>query len=411
MPQAPLLPPDELAKAQTPPGIELGPRTGLLNPKPPEKKPAEPEKKGLPSQALIPLSTPSPDLWVRLLVTARVFPVICQILFLNSNAMRLDQKQFSDPVFSFIVLAQICEQAHHNRGKGFRVVPHLQCNNAPEVCRRIINDVGEIAVQRDQYGFEFLALSPQQVQALAAAASAHGVTLDVYVEVNVGANRCGVAPGDEAVQLARQIVATAPLRFMGLQCYHGPAQHMRSPQDRAAAIGSAIEAARMTRSAIEACGIGVERVTGAGTGSFVHERDSGVFDEIQAGTYAFMDRDYGDNQRGPGDIAFEHALFVRTTVMSRPTAARAIVDAGLKASGVDSGMPSVWQSQGLRYVKAADEHGVLAIADTAALSLGDQLMLVPGHCDPTFNLYDEVVCVRGERVEAVWPISARGALL
>ena len=81
-------------------------------------------------------------------------------------------------------------------------------------------------------------------------------------------------------------------------------------------------------------------MTGAGTGTFVHERDSGVFNEIQAGSYVFMDRDYGDNQRGEGDIVFEHALFVRTTVMSRPTADRAVVDAGLKASSVDSGMPA-----------------------------------------------------------------------
>jgi D-serine deaminase-like pyridoxal phosphate-dependent protein len=97
--------------------------------------------------------------------------------------------------------------------------------------------------------------------------------------------------------------------------------------------------------------------------------------------------------------------------MSRPTAERAVVDAGLKASSVDSGMPRVWQREDLRYVKAADEHGVLATADAAALALGDTLMLVPGHCDPTFNLYDEVVCFRGERVEAIWPIAARGALL
>ncbi len=252
---------------------------------------------------------------------------------------------------------------------------------------------------------------PQQVQALAAAAQAHAVTLDVYVEINVGANRCGVAPGEAAVQLARQIAANPPLRFAGLQCYHGPAQHLRAPQDRAAAIGSAVEAARMTRQAIEACGISVERVTGAGTGSFVHERDSGVFNEIQAGSYVFMDRDYGDNQRGEGDIAFEHALFVRTTVMSRTSATHAVVDAGLKASSVDSGMPTVWQRPDLRYVKAADEHGVLATTDAAALSLGDPLMLVPGHCDPTVNLYDELVCLRGERVEALWPIAARGALL
>lgn len=252
---------------------------------------------------------------------------------------------------------------------------------------------------------------PQQVQALAMAAKAHAVTLDVYVEVNVGANRCGVAPGDEAVRLALQIAASPPLRFAGLQCYHGPAQHLRAPQDRAAAIGSAAQAARMTRQAIEACGVAVERVTGGGTGSFVHERDSGVFNEIQAGSYIFMDRDYGDNQHGEGDVGFEHALFVRTTVMSRASATHAVVDAGLKASSVDSGMPTVWQRGDLRYTKIADEHGVLVTADAAALSLGEQLMLVPGHCDPTVNLYDELVCVRGGRVEALWPIAARGALL
>ena len=255
---------------------------------------------------------------------------------------------------------------------------------------------------------------PQQIEALAAVALAHGVTLDVYVEVNVGANRCGVAPGDDAVQLALQIAASASLRFAGLQCYQGPAQHLRAPAERAAAIAAAAAAARMTQQAIEACCIPVERITGAGTGSFVHERDSGVFNEIQAGSYVFMDRDYGDNQRGDGDIAFEHALFVRTTVMSRTAALHAVVDAGLKASSVDSGMPGVWQRSDLRYVKASDEHGVLVnvhAADRAALSLGDQLMLVPGHCDPTVNLYDELVCVRGKRVEAIWPISARGALL
>ena len=252
---------------------------------------------------------------------------------------------------------------------------------------------------------------PQQVQALAAAAKSHAVNLDVYIEINVGSNRCGVAPGEAAAMLARQIVANPPLRFAGLQCYHGAAQHLRLPQDRATAIAGAVEAARMSRQAIEACGIAVERITGAGTGSFLHERDSGVFNEIQAGSYIFMDRDYSDNQRAESDITFEHALFVRTTVMSRNAAAFAVIDAGLKASSVDSGMPTVWQRTDLRYIKAADEHGVLSTSDAAALSLGDQLMLVPGHCDPTVNLYDELVCIRGDRVEALWPISARGALL
>jgi D-serine deaminase-like pyridoxal phosphate-dependent protein len=124
-----------------------------------------------------------------------------------------------------------------------------------------------------------------------------------------------------------------------------------------------------------------------------------------------MDRDYGDNQRGEGDTVFEHALFIKTTVMSRPGADRAVVDGGLKASSVDSGLPSVWQRPDLRYAKAADEHGVIVTPDAAAVSLGDTLWLVPGHCDPTVNLYDELVCIRGQRVEALWPVAARGALL
>lgn len=340
----------------------------------------------------------------------------------------------------------LARMAEALRGSNVRLRAHAKCHKTPEIARRQMalgavgiccQKVSEAAVFVEA-GIEDVLVTnqvvgdvklrhlatlargarlgvlvdhPQQVQALAAVAQAHAVTLDVYVEVNVGADRCGVAPGEEAVRLARQIAASTPLRFMGLQCYHGPAQHMRTPQERAAAIASAAQAARTTRAAIEACGIAVERVTGAGTGTFLHERDSGVFNEIQAGSYIFMDRDYGDNQRGDDDIAFEHALFVRTSVMSRATPERAVVDAGLKASSVDSGPPTVWQRADLRYVKASDEHGVLATADGAALSLGDALMLVPGHCDPTVNLYDELVCVRGERVEAVWPIAARGALL
>ena len=249
------------------------------------------------------------------------------------------------------------------------------------------------------------------VDALAAAARTHHVEIDVYVEVDVGGNRCGVMPGEAALNLASQITASPPLRFAGLHCYHGGAQHLRGPEERAAAIAEAVRLTRETVEHLETFGLPVNRVTGAGTASFVHERDSKIFNEVQAGSYAFMDRDYADNRYGPGDVQFEHALFVRTTVMSRPASTRAIVDAGLKASSVDSGMPRVWQRGDLNYVKASDEHGVIETPDAAALSHGDTLMLIPGHCDPTFNLYDEVVCIRGDTVEAVWPIAARGALL
>lgn len=251
----------------------------------------------------------------------------------------------------------------------------------------------------------------QQVLWLQQAAVAAGVSLDVYVEVNVGANRCGVEPGQAAVDLALVVDRHKPLRFAGLQCYQGAAQHMRDPAQRQAAIAQASEWARQTRDAIEAMGVQCERITGAGTGTFWHERDSGVFNEIQAGSYIFLDRDYSDNLSGPGDCLFEHALFVQTTVMSQSQSHQAIVDAGLKASSVDSGMPAVWQRPDLRFVKASDEHGVLSLADSAQLKLGDILWLVPGHCDPTVNLYDELIGVRAGRVESIWPISARGALL
>ena len=234
---------------------------------------------------------------------------------------------------------------------------------------------------------------------------------DVYVEVDVGAHRCGVEPGPDAARLAQQIANSPSLRLAGLQCYHGPAQHLRDPAQRALAISAASAAAGRARDAILAVGIEVPLVTGGGTGTFAHERDSGIFGEIQAGSYVFMDRDYGDNLRAPDEVAFEHALFVRSTVMSRPAATRAIVDAGLKASSVDSGMPAVWQHPELRYLKAADEHGVLSTPDGSSVALGDVVLLVPGHCDPTVNLYDELVCVRGGTVEAMWTIAARGALL
>lgn len=251
----------------------------------------------------------------------------------------------------------------------------------------------------------------QQVAILRQQAQSAQVPLDVYVEVNVGANRCGAAPGEEVLRLARDIMASPPLRFAGLHCYHGGAQHMRLPDDRRKAIESASDIARHMRDTLHEAGIPCDRITGAGTGTFWLERDSGIFNEVQAGSYVFMDRDYSDNQPGPEDLLFEHALFVRTTVMSHPTAERAIVDAGLKASSVDSGMPVVWQRPDLKFLKASDEHGVLQVAASSTLKLGDALMLVPGHCDPTVNLYDELVCVRDGHVEALWPISARGALL
>lgn len=249
------------------------------------------------------------------------------------------------------------------------------------------------------------------VAALDAACAAAGARLDVYVEIDVGARRCGVPPGAPAVVLAQQVAACNHLRFAGLQAYHGAAQHLRSMGERGAAIRDAAAAVRATRAQLEAAGIGCPRVTGAGSGSFQFEIESGAFDEIQPGSYVFMDADYARNEWAAPLPRFEHALFVLATVMSRPAAERAVLDAGLKASSVDSGLPLVWQRPGLSVARVSDEHAALAIAPGAtAPTLGEKLLLVPGHCDPTVNLYECYVCVRAGRVEALWPIDARGAL-
>jgi D-serine deaminase-like pyridoxal phosphate-dependent protein len=249
------------------------------------------------------------------------------------------------------------------------------------------------------------------VRALDAAAREAGVTLGVLVEINVGANRCGVEPGEPAVKLARQIAESANLRFAGLQAYHGSAQHLRKVADRRAAIEHAIEQVTLTREMLDAAGIACPKATGAGTGTYLFEASSAAYDELQAGSYIFMDADYARNEwTESGMPRFEHSLFVWTTVMSRTNPERAIVDAGLKASSIDSGMPRVADGGPAEYIKASDEHGVIQLNGAPGYAVGDKLKLIPGHCDPTVNLYDHYICVRNERVEAIWPITGRGAV-
>ncbi len=247
----------------------------------------------------------------------------------------------------------------------------------------------------------------RQVAAYAAAAAAAGIRLPVLVEIDVGMGRCGIQPGPAAVALAQQIAASPHLRFGGLQAYHGAAQHMRAPAERQAAITHAAAVSRRTVEQLRQQGLDCPIVGGAGTGTFALEAASGVYTEIQAGSYIFMDADYARNQGAPG---FRQALFVLATVMSTALPGVAVVDAGLKALAVDSGMPLVWQRPGVTYAGASDEHGKLLCADGTAPALGDKLLLVPGHCDPTVDRYDWYVCVRGGRVACLWPVAARGAM-
>jgi 3-hydroxy-D-aspartate aldolase len=251
----------------------------------------------------------------------------------------------------------------------------------------------------------------QNIADLDAAARAAGTKIDVLIEVNVGANRCGVEPGQPAVSLAQHIAAAKHLRFAGLHAYQGAAQHARTPAERKAAIAKAVKYVRDTMDALQVHGLKPEIITGAGTGTYPLEAASGVYNEIQPGSYIFMDADYNRNLGDDGRPMrnFEQSLYVWTTVMSHARAERAVVDAGLKALSVDSGMPLVADLPGVEFLKASDEHGVLKLPQGSKLTVGDKIRLIPGHCDPTVNLYDWIVGMRGDKVECLWPVTARGA--
>ncbi|MCO6363789.1 3-hydroxy-D-aspartate aldolase BhcC [Paracoccus sp. 08] len=249
------------------------------------------------------------------------------------------------------------------------------------------------------------------VAELSAGAQRHGTTLECFVEIDCGAGRCGVRTTEAVVQIAQAIDAAPGLKFTGIQGYQGAMQHMDSFDDRKAKLDAAIAQVREAVEALTAIGLTPELVSGGGTGSYYFESNSGVFNELQCGSYAFMDADYGrildrDGTRiDQGE--WENALFILTSVMSHAKPHLAVVDAGLKAQSVDSGLPVIHGRTDVKYIKCSDEHGVVEDPD-GVLAINDKLRLIPGHCDPTCNVHDWYVGVRGGKVEVVWPVSARG---
>lgn len=262
-----------------------------------------------------------------------------------------------------------------------------------------------------------------------AAATAFGVSFRALVDVNVGQNRCGVDTVAQALALAHEIDSSASLELRGIQAYHGSAQHIRSFVEKRRVIDAVAAKAKNVRDAFRAHGLICDVVTGGGTGTYALEAASGVFTEVQPGSYLFNDADYARNLATDGAPVrdWEQSLFVLTTVMSvNPSAPRAVVDAGTKAVSLDSGPPLVVGALDTRalppleYQGGGDEHGILVLSgsdgDSAPLAevpppmpaLGTKLLLTPGHCDPTTNLYDFIVGFRHGVVEHVWEIAARG---
>ncbi len=246
---------------------------------------------------------------------------------------------------------------------------------------------------------------------LSQAAVRHGTEIEVLVEIDCGAGRCGVTETADVVAIAKAVDAAEGLKFSGIQAYQGAMQHLDRYEDRKAKIDIAVAMVREAVDALKAEGLECDIVGGGGTGSYYFEGTSGVYNELQCGSYAFMDADYGrildENGRPISETQFASSLFLLTSVMSHAKPDKAVVDAGLKAQSVDSGLPKVHGIEGVEYVKCSDEHGVIADPE-GKLKINQKIKLIPGHCDPTCNVHDWYVLVRDGKVENVIPVTARG---
>lgn len=341
----------------------------------------------------------------------------------------------------------LAAMARFCQGASVRLRPHAKTHKCVEVAKRqmalgavgqcvqkvgeaevlVEGGIGEVLVSNQVVGAQkldrLMALATrakislcfddaQQIAAASEAARRAGVTIGGLVEIETGMGRCGVPSGPPACELAKQIANSPGLRFVGIQAYQGKAQHFRTPNERAAAIDVAVVAIRQTLDALDRAGLKCESITGAGTGTYRNEASSGLYTELQAGSYAFMDADYAANVGSDGQAVrdFEHSLFLLTSVMSVAGGDWVVVDAGLKTTSGESGMPLVHGRPGLSVVGLSDEHAKITVAPGADKpTLGEKLLLIPGHCDPTINLHDNYVCVRNGIVEAIWEIGARGA--
>jgi D-serine deaminase-like pyridoxal phosphate-dependent protein len=245
-----------------------------------------------------------------------------------------------------------------------------------------------------------------------AASSGHQVTLDVLIDIDVGDRRTGALPGEPVVELARAIAKCKHLRLRGIQAYAGHASHAAGFDNRAKVSKDAWAKALDSAELLKKAGFDTTICSGGSTGTYNIDSAIPGVTELQVGSYVFMDLDYrriGGQDDPAAYKDFQFSLSVLTTVVSTAHKDAVTVDAGIKAFATDvAAKPEAKARPGLIYSRTGDEFGRLTAEGSAALpKLGDRLEFYVPHCDPTVNLYDRLWGVRGDKVEAVWPIAAR----
>jgi D-serine deaminase-like pyridoxal phosphate-dependent protein len=244
--------------------------------------------------------------------------------------------------------------------------------------------------------------SLEGIRAISHAAATVGSTVGILVDVNVGQNRCGVSPGADAVALGQRVTDAPSLRLRGVMGYEGHAVGIHDRAEREAETRRSMELLVLTASMFRDAGLSTEIVSTGGTGTFDIDSAFPAITEVQAGSYALMDTDYGKL-----GLPFEYASYVMGTVISRPAADRCVADCGHKSCTKDHGHPDVKDINGATVTALNDEHAVISLPPGSTISIGDRIFLIPSHTDPTLNLHDVVYAVDGDRVIDVWKV-ARG---
>ena len=234
----------------------------------------------------------------------------------------------------------------------------------------------------------------------------NSVEINLLIELECGAKRCGVEDPNEIAKIFEFIQNSPNLNFIGFQAYNGSNQHIVDFYERKKSVEATN---KKILDLVKDFNLDNIVVTGGGTGCFEYEVVSKIYDEIQVGSYAFMDAHYSSLRKELNSEAiFDNALFLLTSVISNSQNSFCVVDAGLKSMTIDSGLPKVFNNNKVKYIKCSDEHGILEDKDNL-MRVNQKLLLVPGHCDPTCNLHDWYVVVdKNRKVKDLWEVSARG---
>lgn len=344
--------------------------------------------------------------------------------------------------------ANIASMAKHAGERHHNLRPVVKVHKSTEIARRQVNagavGVGcatlaeaELMVAADIPGVLLFTpvVSPQKLARLAAlnsngkgliattddeagasrlarVASDSGKPLRVLIDLDVGGRRTG-AGEEEAIRLADLVANTEGLEYSGIQAYVGDHQSVVDYRQRRQTSLELLAPLRRLVERLNQAGLAPSIVSGGGTGTHDFDWATSPLNEIQAGSYVFMDTNYLDaTLRSDDPHPFKPSLFVRTTVISATHRDYVITDAGMKEIDAGFGVHHPRIAHGApgtaAYSLAGDNMGRIELPDARnVLPPGSTVEVIPPYCYMTAYLHSHYHVVRGDDLVAIWPLEAR----